>query len=161
MKSIAIHFLLLPFLCSAQYGAKEARLSYESAVENSEICKTQISKLKQSSDPVEIGYLGAYQAIQAKHVVNPLKKLSTFKTGKSNIEKAIVLDPNNLELRLLRLSIQKNTPGILDYKASITLDEQMLYDNWANINDITLKKRAKNLLLSSKNLSIEQKNKLQ
>lgn len=161
MKSLCIFLLVLPFLYSSQSGTKEARLSYELAVDSAEICKTQISKLKQSTDPLDIGYLGAYQAIQAKHVVNPLKKLSTFKTGKSNIEKAIAIDPHNLELRLLRLSIQKNTPSILDYKTSIKSDENILYDNWINIIDNTLKKRAKILLLTSKYLSIEQKNKLQ
>lgn len=161
MKSLSVYLLVLPILYSAQYGTKEARLSYELAVDSAEICSTQISKLKESSDPTEIGYLGAYQAIQAKHVASPFKKLSSFKTGKNNIEKAIAIDPNNLELRLLRLSIQKNTPGILGYKMSIKSDEKKLYDNWGSINNSTLKKRAKNLLLASNYLSAEQKNKLQ
>jgi len=161
MISLRVYLVLLPIFYSAQYGIKEARLSYELAVNSAEICNTQISKLKTSSDPTEIGYLGAYQAIQAKHVVNPIKKLSTFKTGKKNLEKAISIDPDNLELRLLRLSIQKNTPSILNYKTSIKLDEEMLYDNWVRIVDITLKKRAKDLILASDYLSIEQKNKLQ
>src|SRR5690554_8141337 len=62
---------------------------------------------KNKNSTVLLGYLGGYQTVWANHVFNPVSKLNTFNEGKRNIEKAIKNDPNSLELRFVRLSVQK------------------------------------------------------
>jgi hypothetical protein len=49
-----------------------------------------------------------------------------FIAGVTMVEKAIKNDPNNIEIRLIRLSIQENTPKILKYKSNITEDKNII-----------------------------------
>jgi hypothetical protein len=81
-----------------------------------------------------MGYLGGLQTIWANHVFNPINKLKTFKEGKINIEKAIKLDPDNVELRFIRLSIQKNAPSFLGYNSNINSDKEFIKSNQKTIS---------------------------
>lgn len=108
----------------------ELRTNYPNAISSKETCKKMIDGLsKEKLNAVEKGYYGAYLAIWANHVWNPMDKLSTFKKGKSELENAIKEDPNNVELRFLRLSIQSNIPGILNYKQNIKSDLAFIKDH--------------------------------
>ena len=88
-----------------------------------------ITELSTSKDVVLIGYLGAYQTLWANHASNPFEKFSTFTKGKKNLEKSIAMDSQNIEMRILRLSVQKNAPGFLGYKANIREDRDFILKN--------------------------------
>ena len=65
------------------------RTNYGKAVSDKKLCMLMIKQLHTvKSNPIYLGYLGGFQTIRAKHVFNPLKKLSTFKEGKKNLELA-------------------------------------------------------------------------
>ena len=85
-----------------------------------------INKYK-SSDKISVkGYVVSLQMKQAKHKFFPWKKLAVFNQGKKKLETLIKENPNNTDLRYLRLVIQENIPAILNYKSSIKIDKEFL-----------------------------------
>jgi hypothetical protein len=82
--------------------------------------------------------------LKAKYESNPFTKLSYFNEGKDLIERSILRDPNNIELRYIRFTIQRNLPGFLNYdqdifRDSITVAKQVRY-----LKDVDLKNRITN-----------------
>ena len=113
-----------------------------------------------NSSPVLQCYKGVAEMIQAKHVFNPFSKLSKFKNGKTLIEKSISRDPNDLELRFLRFSIQSNLPGFLNYDAQIGSDKMRLLSGFGSIKDVALKKTIFDYLSASKYCTEEELKKI-
>lgn len=121
--------------------------NYDKAVEDKKLCARMIEDLKFSTDdPVHLAYLGGLQTIWANHVINPISKLSTFKEGRTNIEKAVVKDPLSAEVRYVRLSVQKNAPSFLGYNKNIKEDVQFLKENKAKITSAAVLKNVDKLL---------------
>jgi hypothetical protein len=75
----------------------------------------------------------------AKHVFNPLKKMSYFNEGKKILETAVKNEPDNLEVRLMRLITQESVPKILGYYQNIEEDRAFLTRSYKNTNDEDLK----------------------
>ena len=126
----------------------EVRASYSKAVLDKKICKKMIEELELSKEKsvIALAYLGAYQTIWANHVFNPLSKLATFKKGKNNIELAISKEPENVEIRYIRFSVQKNAPSFLGYNSHLKEDRDFLVKNKKNINSDLLQKNIETLL---------------
>lgn len=93
-----------------------------------------------------MAYLGALETIWAKYVGNPFSKLSTFNKGKEKLEKAVKNAPDNLEIRYLRLSVQKNAPSILGYDKAIKTDAEFLRKNIGRVELAALRNRIEQLL---------------
>jgi len=122
---------LIPFfiLSSIVFGQDLSLLRkyLEIAPDNKTICKQMIDSVPaNTTNPVFLAYLGAYQTIWANHVFNPLSKLSTFNKGKKNIQKAVTMDSNNVEIRFIRYSIQKNAPRFLGYSSDLATDKKFI-----------------------------------
>jgi hypothetical protein len=110
------------------------------AANDRELCSTMIEKLAKTEDnPIILAYLGGYKAIWAKHIKNPLSKLNTFKQGAQLIEKAVMIDIKNIEIRFVRLSVQKNCPFFLSYKKNIKEDTKFINTNKNNIRSEQLR----------------------
>ncbi len=119
----------------------EVRSNYNVFVSDKELCRETINVLKKLKDnsAIHLGYLGGLQTIWANHVMSPFTKLETFKAGKKNIELAIKSEPENVELRFIRLSVQKNAPSFLGYRSNIESDKNFILKNFKNINSEKLK----------------------
>lgn len=127
------------------------RENYEKAVTDRDLCEKLIDTLSNGNqNAIHQAYLGAFQTIWANHVFNPLSKLKTFREGKKNLEQAIETEPNNVEMRFLRLSIQKNCPEILGYNDAVISDKAFLETNKKNIESSKLKTMIDSLLNSFK-----------
>jgi hypothetical protein len=138
----------LMFNIAFSLDLENVRINYEKAVRNEKICRSILDKLTHFSDKtIYQGYLGAYQAIWANHTINPFSKINTFNSGKKNIEQAIKVDPNNIELRYLRLSIQKNCPAFLGYTKNIEEDISFIRKHADSITDESLKQMCKKIIL--------------
>lgn len=126
----------------------EVRTSYSKAVLDKKLCKKMIEELELSKEKsvIDLAYLGAYQTIWANHVFNPLSKLATFRKGKNNIELAISKEPENVEMRYIRFSVQKNAPSFLRYNSHLKEDKDFLVKNKKNINSDFLQKNIETLL---------------
>ena len=125
------------------------RKNYELAVTDKGICQKMIKELgSKVEDHVNLAYLGAFQAIWANHLFNPVSKLMSFNKGKENIEKAVQKAPGNVEIRLIRLSIQKKSPAFLGYQRNIDEDQRYIKTNQQSISSPVLLKMVTALLNS-------------
>lgn len=123
------------------------RANYDKAFTDKKLCSQMIEDLKEAEQtPLFLAYLGALQTIWANHVFNPLSKLATFKKGKNNIELAISKEPENVEIRYIRFSVQKNAPSFLGYNNNLKEDRDFLVKNKKNINSDLLQKNIETLL---------------
>ncbi|GHE34679.1 hypothetical protein GCM10017764_17280 [Sphingobacterium griseoflavum] len=114
-------------------------------------CKAHLEALAKHADsPVERGYEAAYHMFMAKHSGNPLKKMSYFKDGKKMLDKEISANPNNVELRYIRLLIQFYTPSYLGYRGNIEEDKDFLMNNLYKIKDREAKQIIFNYLKGAK-----------
>ena len=150
MMKILISFLLTSMLLTSLNNSdmNEVRTNFNLAVQDKNICKKMMEKLEQYNEKssVYLAYLGGYQTIWANHVFNPLSKLATFKKGKNNIELAISKEPENVEIRYIRFSVQKNAPSFLGYNSHLKEDKDFLVKNKKNINSDLLQKNIETLL---------------
>ena len=85
-------------------------------------------------------YYGANLLLKSKHLKNPFKKIEFFEKGKEIIENAIIKEPDNIEIALIRYSVQKNSPRFLMYNKNLIEDYEFINKNINSVNDKKLKK---------------------
>lgn len=81
-----------------------------------------------------LAYKGASIALKAKFAKDIKTKKELFINGVTILENAVKSNPTNAEVRLIRLSIQENTPRILKYKANIQEDKQLILTTFEKQN---------------------------
>ncbi len=132
---------------SGEIDMNTVRSAFGKAADNKKLCNEMIDALKASAENnLCLAYLGGYQAVWANHVTNPFSKLQTFNDGKKNIEKAVRTEPGNLEIRLIRYSVQQNAPSFLDYSSRLNEDEKFIRKNLHAISNPLVVKMANELL---------------
>jgi hypothetical protein len=151
MKTVSLIFVLLlgGTFTSNALSLEVIRTNYQLAVKDKNICSSMIQQLENNPESnVHLAYLGAFQTIWANHIFNPISKLSTFNTGKKNIDKAVNLSPNDVEIIFIRHSVQKNCPKFLGYNVNCEEDEKFLSKNLNSISSVALKNMVEKLLKS-------------
>lgn len=114
----------------------KARIYYSKAADDKSACNKIIKELEENKNPSALlmAYLGGYKTIWANHVLSPIAKLKTFKEGKKLIDEAVERESNNIEIRFIRLSVQKNAPAFLGYKSHVEEDEEFIRKNRNAVN---------------------------
>jgi hypothetical protein len=69
-----------------------------------------------------IGFAATAQLMKVEGMTNLIAKFDSFLKWKSELERAIALKPSDADLRLFRLSVQLNVPGLLGYSNEIEED---------------------------------------
>ena len=137
-----IFFLIVQF--SFAQNIENYRANFLKAVNNKTICDEMIQELKTyQKETIYKAYLGAYETIWANHAWNPISKLNSFNQGKAKIEQAISKAPNNIEIKLLRYSIQKNAPKFLNYSSNIEADRNFILKHQNSVKEESLQKLIK------------------
>lgn len=140
MKYLFIFCLFLVTSVSAQ-NVVEVRKAYTSIDNNKEVAENLFAQLQHiparqgttggSEDKTILAaYKGAVMTVLAKYEKGGKQKKQYFKDGVGLIENAIKAQPNNIELRTIRLSIQENAPKFLKYNAEITEDKTFVLTNF-------------------------------
>lgn len=102
--------------------------------DSKEIISKELSKLNTVNQlNVKKCYEGALNCKIASFEKSPIDKLGYFKKGALLIESSIKADPNNAELRFLRLLIQENAPPIVRYNSDIQKDCSVIKENFNSI----------------------------
>ena len=156
MKSCFSFLMLLLF--SNNPNLAEIRKAFPTAA-TSEITATAFaSKLTDvsSEDKTLLAYKGASITMVAKFKKKISEKISTFKEGSKLIESAVASESNNIEIRLIRLSIQENVPGIVNYKKNIKEDVTFILKHFKE-QSTTLKEYIRSFVLQSKSFSTAEK----
>ncbi|ERJ58483.1 hypothetical protein [Sphingobacterium paucimobilis] len=133
MVNILISFLLAISFWF-QIDLSSVRSNFEKSDTSKEAAATLYNQLKNynKTDPVLLAYKGAAYAMQARYASDRKDKKELFVAGAKDIESAVAAAPNNVEIRLVRLIIQENTPKILKYKGNINTDKQMILSNFGS-----------------------------
>ena len=100
----------------------------------------KIDELKYDQSILLKGYEACYYFIKCKFTNNSMDKFFYFRKGKKILEYSIKKNPNSVELRFLRYTIQKNLPRFLFYYNHMDKDLIFVINN---INSITDKKTQK------------------
>lgn len=146
MRSFWVILLSFSTCLAFAQDLEQLREAYPLAVNDKNLCNKWIKQLETNpQSAIQWGYLGAFQTIWANHTFSPFSKLTTFKKGKNNLEKAIRLDAKNAELRWLRLNIQLHAPSFLGYKDDITKDKQFIKANRNQIHSNALLRQMKDV----------------
>ena len=132
MKGLILFYSLFVLFVAPELS--EVRKQYTNAIESKENAQKFYKLLegvsKQDSKTL-VAYKGASIALQAKFSPKKEDKKKQFIEGTQLLDYALKNDSNNLEIRLIRLSIQENTPKIMKYKANIAEDKQFIVSNFS------------------------------
>lgn len=113
---------------------------------------------KQSgSNATILGYKAAAKIMEAK--IAKKGRPALVKEGATSLESVIAKNPNNMELRVIRLSIQENLPKIVGYRSSIKTDKTYILANYSK-QSADLKSYIKKYAAQSKSLTLEEKSSL-
>lgn len=154
-----IFSFLTAFILFFQSGLESLRESYAKA--NSSNANTEefinIAEKTSGSDAVIQGYKAAAKIMEAKITKNNRKAL--VKSGATSLEAIIKSNPNNAELRVIRMSVQENIPKIVGYRGSLKDDKAFLLNNYSKQNS-ALKTYIRKFAMQSKTMTAAEKNSL-
>ncbi|MDT3404236.1 hypothetical protein [Mucilaginibacter terrae] len=74
--------------------------------------------------PLLTCYLGVVQALKAKHAWNPYFKVKYLNDAEKTLKTAVAGQPDNIEIRFMRFSIEHNVPGFLGYTKHLVADRE-------------------------------------
>lgn len=151
-----IFSLFTAFFLFFQSGLESLRNSYDKA--NSSNANTEafitMAEKASGSDPVIQGYKAAAQIMEAK--ITKTNRKAMVKSGATNLETLIKSNPNNAELRVIRMSVQENIPKIVGYRGSLKEDKTYLLSSYGKQNT-TLKNYIKRFAAQSKTITPEER----
>ncbi|UII28812.1 hypothetical protein LVD15_10415 [Fulvivirga maritima] len=87
-----------------------------------------------SKSPVIKAYLAASEALIAKYSWNPVSKYSYLRESESLLSEAVSEDDDNLEIRFLRLYIQRSIPSYMGMSKNIKEDKKVIMANLDQLN---------------------------
>jgi len=147
----AATILISTYVQAQSLNLNHVRRDFNKGVKNEDLCEKYYKTLEKEADtPIEKGYEAAFHMFMAKHTSNPLKKMSYFNGGKKLLEKQITNNPNNVELRFIRLCIQYYVPSYLGYSSKVEEDKTFVMNNLYKMPDEDTKDIIYNYLKGAK-----------
>ncbi len=159
MKLIVYITLFLSFFSSLP-KLSEVREEYIKAPGNKEITTKLydlLSDVSKNDKKVYVAYKGASWTMMAKYTKAKKEKKSLFKEGAGLIEFAVSAAPKDVEIRIIRLSIQENAPKFLKYGSSIHEDKQFVLENYSKIKSKSVQSYVRSYVLQSDTFSESEK----
>lgn len=153
-----IFTLMFTFFSFFQSDLESLRNSYSKANSSNENAKNFIALAdkKSSNDPVISAYKSASKILEAKVTTEKNKRKSFVKSGATTLESLIASNPNNAELRVIRMSVQENIPKIVGYNKNLKEDKTFLINNYSKQN-ADLKSYIKQFAGQSKTMTASEK----
>lgn len=141
-------------------GLAELRADYIIASGNKEIITKMVDLLAEvtkGDEKVYVAYKGATLTMMAKYAKGKNDKKTFFKEGVGLIEFAVSEDPKNIEIRVLRMSIQENAPKFLKYNTKLSEDKQFILNNYKDVKSKAVQTFVKSFVLQSDTFSASEK----
>jgi hypothetical protein len=115
----------------------ELRKAYREATkseENANAFYQFVKNVSESDNPTLMAYKGAGKTLLARYA--PLfDRKEKIKDGINWVENAVKKSPENVEIRLIRLSIQENLPKLFKYNDDIQSDKKFIKEAMLHIKD--------------------------
>ncbi|SHG81675.1 hypothetical protein SAMN05443549_10726 [Flavobacterium fluvii] len=157
MKLFLSIFLFLSLSNSPEIA--DIRKMYSSVViseGNAKEFASKLANIENEDNKTLVAYKGASIVIMSRYKKEISEKSKNFKVGAKMIEFAVTSEPNNIEIRLIRLSIQEKAPKIVNYNKNKKEDKDFLLDHYKEQSG-NLKAYIKNFMLQSKSFSTAEK----
>ncbi|CAM3991803.1 hypothetical protein MUGA111182_20620 [Mucilaginibacter galii] len=122
-------FMLLSFAEANVPAPKIVRKQLLLALENRKLTDSldKVFAVAPNKSPLNVCYFGVIQALKAKHAWNPYYKVKYLNDAEKILQTAVNHEPDNIEIRFMRFSIEHNVPGFLGYTKHLVADrEEML-----------------------------------
>ena len=153
----------ISLLCLFYLGSpsiSEVRKMYATASNS----KTESANLLLKLSDVEIGdsnsvlvaYKGGAMALKGKFSAKVKDKKSNLLAGAKCIEAAVSSNPNSVEIRFIRLSVQESLPSFISYKKNIKEDKVFILSNFKTVSG-EAKQYITDFILQSKSFSALEK----
>lgn len=136
------------------------RADYIKASEDKEVTARlhdELSSVKKSDDKLLVAYKGAVLTLMAKYTKLKQEKKQFFKEGAGLIEYAVNANPNSIEIRVIRLSVQENSPKFLKYNQNITEDKQFILDHFESTTSKEVRAFVRNYIAQSNSFNADEK----
>ena len=117
---------------------------------------SKLADIAKEDNKTLVAYKGASIVIMSRYKKEISDKSKKFKEGAKMIEFAVASEPDNIEIRLVRLSIQEKAPKIVNYNKNKKEDKNFLLDHYKEQSG-NLKAHIKNFMLQSKSFSPAEK----
>ncbi len=130
----------------------KVRTAYIEASENEAATKAlheDLVSVAKTDDKTLVAFKGAATTMMAKYAKGIRDKKNFFKEGAELLEFAITSEPENVEIRCIRLSVQENVPKITGYTKNIDEDKQFILDNFKSISNTNSKDFVKGYISKS------------
>ncbi|MFT5512228.1 MAG: hypothetical protein ACI8SE_000625 [Bacteroidia bacterium] len=136
MKKISFVVLAIGCLVSAAFSLKVSHIREDFHKSVRSECKLQaiIVSTTYPNDNITKGYKGLAKCTSAEFANWPSTKWKYFTEGKTLIEGAIDSDPQNPEVRYIRLMVQLNAPNLVGYSSDIDADLSLFITNIKTYN---------------------------
>ncbi len=121
--------------CFLGPNLSEIRKNYPLANDSKEITQKMYESfagITEDDRAIYIAYKGGISTIMAKHAKGIKDKKAFFKEGVSLLEHAVEKDPENIEIRCIRLGVQENSPKFLKYKDQIESDKDFIIEHFSS-----------------------------
>ncbi|WP_316636030.1 hypothetical protein [uncultured Flavobacterium sp.] len=123
---------------------------------NAKEFSAKMADISDNDDKILVAYKAASILLDSNYQKKLTNKIARFKEGAKLLESTIKSEPNNIEIRMIRLSIQENVPRITGYKKNIKEDQKYITTHYAEQNG-ALKDYLKDFILQSKSFSEKEK----
>ncbi|GGF26048.1 hypothetical protein [Flavobacterium limi] len=157
MKLLLTLLLLVNFSGNPDLAA--IRKMYADVTKSENNAKEFVAKLSgvsNNDDKILVAYKAASILLESKFEKKLGEKIERFKEGAKLLEATIKSDPSNIEMRMIRLSVQEDVPAITGYKKNIKEDKKFIMTYYAS-QGTALKDYLKNFVLQSKSFSEKEK----
>lgn len=140
------------FVLSLSGNLTEMRNLYSNVSSSKEKQQDFITYMQKADTkkPVFQAYKGASLILQSKNTTVKNDRKQLFVNGAGLIDKSVNKEPENIEIRLIRLSIQENIPKALKYNSNIQEDVTFISENLNHIKDSELKSYVQQYVKQSK-----------
>lgn len=140
------------FVLSLSGNLTEIRNLYSNVSSSKEKQQDFITYMQKvdTKQPVFQAYKGASLILQSKNTTVKSDRKQLFVNGAGLIDKSVNKEPENIEIRLIRLSIQENIPKALKYNSNIQEDVTFINKNLNHIKDSELKSYVQRYVKQSK-----------
>lgn len=140
MKALA-GLITLIFLVQFSTDLDSIRSSYFSGPKTEETAKSfnEMMESVDASTAILKAYKGASFALKAQYGQGIKEKKEFFELAVSNIEAAVQEESDNPEIRLIRLSVQENSPRIVKYKDNMEDDKALILEGFDSLTEAVKK----------------------
>ncbi len=131
-------FLLVLFMGKADLD--EVRKLYTDAAKSQANANAFADKLADVPDndanKVLVAYKGCSLTLKSKFSGVLGDKISYMKQGARLIDAAAAADPENIEIRMIRLSVQESVPRIVNYREHKSQDKAVILKNYKDAGEL-------------------------